>query len=298
MERTQDRQLQNRGALGIILMIAGLALYPLSDAFIKHLSGIYSLNQTIFLRSLTRFIPLFCLTFFQGGPLSILKTRRPLRHIVRLAVNFGYTYSFIYAVKNNTLTSIYTLAYTSPFFMIILSAIILKEKITRDKWLAVFIGMIGVIVATRPGSEVFEWVSLIIIGGTFLGALNKILMRKLSETEHSLMIAMLPNMMFMLVLAPMLSWQSMPLEHWALFAFVGLLTACAQYAIALAVRFAKGSTLAPIDYSNYFWVVSLDYLWWNKIPMLHVVLGAAIIVGSNLFILYRSRRDEAAEAVV
>jgi drug/metabolite transporter (DMT)-like permease len=88
------------------------------------------------------------------------------------------------------------------------------------------------------------------------------------------------------------TWQPMPWHDWMFFSIVGGLTAAGQYAIAQALRFAQGSTLAPIDYSSFFWVVALDFLWWQKTPDAFTLCGAAIIVGSNLYILYRTRKEQ------
>lgn len=290
----ENQKLQNRALLGVGLMILGLALYPLSDAFIKHLMGVYSVHQTTFLRAITRLIPLFIASFFQGGPLTVLKTSQPLQLSVRLIVNLAYTFCFMYAFSLGSLTTIYTLSYTSSFFMILLSAWMLKESVGKERWAAVLVGMIGVVIAMRPSTNVIEFASILVLMGTFLGALNKILMRRLASTDHSLAIAIYPNVLMACVTLPFLisSWHSMPLEHWILFGVVGAITAAGQYAIAQALRFAQGSILAPIDYSTFFWVVSLDYFWWSKAPDLYTLIGAIVIVGSNFYILYLSRRDE------
>jgi drug/metabolite transporter (DMT)-like permease len=290
-----DRKLQNRAVLGVLLMIVGLALYPLADAFTKHLMGTYSVHQTSFLRAFTRLIPLMIAVCFQGGFRQVLGTAHPSRHLVRLAVNLAYTYCFMYAFSIGSLTMIYTVSYTSSFFMILLSALMLKERVGKERWAAVGIGLIGVIVAMRPGSNVFEMAAILVLIGTFLGALNKILMRRLASTEHSLAIAIYPNVVMIVVTFPFLitTWQSMPWSHWGLFAIVGVLTATGQYAIAQALRFTQASALAPIDYSTFFWVVALDMFWWNKSPDAFTLIGAAIIVGSNLYILYRTRKEEA-----
>jgi drug/metabolite transporter (DMT)-like permease len=289
-----SRQLQSKAVLGVILMIAGLSLYPLSDAFVKHLMGTYSVHQATFLRAVARLIPLVIATFFQGGPLKVLRTQHPWLHTFRLSINVTYTLAFMYAVSLGSLTVIYTLGYTSPLFMIILSALFLKERITMDRWLAVILGMVGVAVAMNPGTNLFEWVSVVVLCGTFLGALNKILMRQLAKTEHSLAIAIYPNIVMICATLPLLlnGWHPMPLNHWLLFGFVGAITALGQYAIAQALRFAPASTLAPIDYSTFFWVVSLDFLWWERTPSISTFLGACIIVGSNLFVLQRTRKEE------
>lgn len=290
-----DRKLQNRAVVGVLLMLAGLALYPLSDAFTKHLMGTYTVYQVSFLRAFTRLIPLLIAMFMQGGVKQILGTKHPQRHLIRLAVNLIYTFAFMYAFTSGSLTVIYTLSYTSPFFMIILSALMLKESVGREKWAAVGIGLIGVIIAMRPGSNVFELVSIVVLLGTFLGALNKILMRRLAATEHSLAIAIYPNITMILAMTPFLinTWKPMPLEHWGLFAIVGALTALGQYCIAQSLRFTQASTLAPVDYSTFFWVVALDFFWWQKSPDVYTLAGAAVIVSSNLYILYCTRRDEA-----
>lgn len=310
-EANTGRKLQNRAVLGVVLMILGLALYPLSDAFIKHLMSTYSVCQVTLLRAFTRLVPLFIATYFQGGPRKVLYSKHPASHITRLSVNLIYTFCFMLAFSLASLTTIYTFSYTSPFFMIVLGSLMLKEKVTRERWIAVGIGLIGVIIAMRPGSDVMETAAILVLFGTFLGALNKILMRRLAATEHSLAIAIYPNLvmivaMFILgiissinvhVLSPQftLIWKPMPWTHWGLFAIVGILTAGAQYAIAQSLRFAQASILAPIDYSTFFWVVALDFTWWSKSPDAYTLIGAAVIVASNLFILYRTRQEEAAK---
>ncbi len=297
-----DRKLQNKSLLGVLLMIGGLALYPISDGFIKYLLGTYSVPQTIFLRSFTRLVPLLVAMFFQGGIKHVLKTQHPLSHMIRLAVSLVYTYIFMQAFTSTSLTVVYTLAYTSPFFMILLSAWILRERVSWERWAAVAVGMLGVVIAMRPGSGLFETASILILAGTFLGALNKILMRRLAATEHSLAIAIHPNIAMMcctgLILLANGNWKAMPLEHWGSFAIVGIITAAGQYAIAQALRFTQASVLAPIDYSTFFWVVSIDYVWWHKSPDAYTLIGAAVIVSSNLYILYRTRREEVKKTAV
>jgi len=292
--------------MGVFLMILALGLYPLSDAFIKHLMTTYSVPQISFLRAITRFVPLFFATFFQGGPLAVLGTKHPTRHFSRLAVNLAYTYAFMFAFSQGSLTIVYTLSYTSPLFMILLSAWMLKEEVSPARWAAVGVGLIGVAIAMvgisnnpRPGANVtFEIAALGVAGlvlcGTFLGALNKILMRRLASTEHSLAIAIYPNLLMIVVTLPFLitTWQSMPWAHWGIFVIVGLITAGAQYAIAQALRFTQASILAPIDYSSFFWVAALDFFWWQKTMDRYTLIAAIVIVGSNLFILHRTRREE------
>lgn len=299
MIQSPHRTLQDKAFLGVLLMIVGIALYPLSDALIKHLMETYSVLQTTFLRAFTRGIPLMVLVFFQGGLRQVFGTKQQKRHMVRLLVNIASTTCFMYAFSFGSLTTIYTVGYTSSFFMIILSALLLKESVKLEKWIAVAIGFIGVVIAMRPGGSVFETAAILVLFATFFAVLNKILMRRLASTEHSLAIAIYPNILLILAIFPYLffagHWQPMPWSHWGIFAIVGAIAAAGQYAIAQALRFAQGSNLAPAYSSTFVWVLIIDLLWWNKSPDPYTLLGAAIIVGSNFFILYRTKLEELAK---
>lgn len=298
MGRNQEasRSLQDRALTGVLLMGLGLLLYSLSDAFIKHLMAIYSVKQTMFLRAITRLVPLLIAMYFQGGVKKVLGTAHPGKHLIRLGVNLAYTCAFMIAMSIGSLTMVYTLSYTSPFFMVLLSAFMLKERVSPQRWIAVAVGMIGVAIAMKPGSNVLELAAILVLAGAFLGSLNKILMRRLAETEHSLSIAIYPNITMILVTLPLLLpiWQSMPWTHWALFAFVGGITAFGQYLIVQALRFTQASVLAPLDYSTFLWVVALDFFWWQKSLELTTLLGAIIIVGSNLYILHCTKKEQTA----
>lgn len=292
---SDSRKHHNRAVFGVLLMLGGLALYALSDAFIKQLMGTYSVKQTTFLRAFTRLIPLLVAVFMQGGAKQIFSTQHPRRHLARLGVNLAYTYAFMFAYSQTTLTTVYTLGYTSSLFMIVLSAVMLKEKVSKEKWVAVAIGMVGVLISINPCAGVLEIAGIIVLLGAFLGSLNKILMRRLTATEHSLAIAIYPNIAMILVTLPFLitTWQPISWHDWGFFAIVGIITSIGQYAIAHSLRFAQGSTLASMDYSTFFWIFLLDFFWWHKIPDKCTVIGAAVIVGSNLYILFRSRREQA-----
>lgn len=298
-EQTQTHLAHDRPSLGILLMLIGLALYTFSDALIKALlgNGGYSVQQVTILRSGIRALLLFATICTHANPVQLLKTKQLKLFALRLAISLTYTYIFMYAFSVTNLTNIYTLSYTSALFMTILGALLLSESVSFKRWLAVCSGMVGVLIAIHPDSSSFDMASLIVLMGTFLGALNKILMRKLSTTDHSLTIALYPNILMVFVTVPFLwgDWQPMPWAHWGLFATVGLLSAGGQYAIAQALRYAQVSILAPADYSTLFWTILIDYIWW-RLPGPMTLTGAVIIIASNLYILRLSKLEKALQA--
>jgi len=296
MSITQDpfpkRQWQHRPLVGVALMTLGLALYPLSDAIIKHLMGSYSVPQTTFLRALMRFLFLILLVPWQGGFRHVFTLKQQSIHAIRLGISLAQTYAFMLAFSIGSLTTIYTFSYTSSLCMALFGVLYLKETISKDKWIAIILGLLGVLVAIRPGLSSFHLVALIVLFGALCGAMNKVLMRKLAKTEHSLAIAILPNLILLLITFPFLStcWTPLNLFDVGLFGLIGLLTGLAQYTIAQALRFAQATLLAPIDYSSFLWVLLLDFSWWGHIPDLFTLLGATLIIGSNLYILTCTNR--------
>jgi len=261
--------------------------------------GTYHVHETTFFRALSRLIPLLILLFFQGGVKHVFRTEEKGRHFIRLLINLGYTYAFMLSFSLTSLTTVYAVSYTSSFFMVIFGALFLKEKVSRKKWIAVAVGMAGVLVALRPGIELFQTGAILVLVGTWLGALNKIFMRKLAATEHTLAITIYPNLLMLIVAAPFLlkNWAPLTLVDAGLFAAVGILTAGAQYSVAQALRFAKASTLGPIDYSSFVWVISLDLFFWEITPSAFTLIGSVIIIGSNLYLLYWTKAEEGKKTV-
>jgi len=298
LKNQSNRRLSNRTALGIGLMIFGLTFYCLSDAVIKDLISTYGVCQAILLRASTRAISLLIAIYAEGDVRKIFYSERFACHMIRLAVNLFYTFSFIFALSLASLTTIYAFSYTSPLFMMLLSSLMLKEKIAIRQWLAVGIGFIGVMIAIDFGSSKMEFAALLVLFGAFMGALNKILMRRLATTEHSLTIAIYPNFVMIAVMLILqyfcslfpndlpiqcvLIWKPMPWAHWGLFSVIGVLTAAAQYAIAQSLRFAQTSVLASLEYFTLLWVIILDCVLWKKPPQVEILFGVALIIGSNL----------------
>lgn len=289
-----SRKWAHRPFAGIGLMFLGIALYACSDACIKYLIGSYSLPQTTFLRALSRLLPLLCVLFFQKNIGDIFKTNQKMRHAIRLAINLSYTYTFMLSFSLTSLTNVYTISYTSSFFIILLGALFLKEKVSKEKWIAVGIGMIGICIALQPGLDLFQKGGWIVLIGTSLGALNKVYMRRLAKTEHTLAITIYPNILMLLVSAPFLfsRWIPLPWQDIALFGVVGVLTAAGQYAVAQALRYAKASSLAPIDYSSFIWVILLDFTCFDLIPHIYTIIGTLVIIASNLYLVHVTRKEE------
>ncbi|MDR2412531.1 MAG: DMT family transporter [Holosporales bacterium] len=272
---------------GVLWTLIGFALYVFSDAFIKHITQLYPIAQVTFLRALMRLLPLFLISLVRHGG-NDLKTRYPKRHAIRLGANLMSTYTVIYVMSREPLVTVYVIYYTMPLFIVLFGRFLLGEKVNYWQWSAVLVGFIGVIVAIRPSSMTITPISLIIILiGVVSAALNKTFMRQLAQTESSFTIVIYPNIAMIVVLTPFVltSWTPLSWAHWGDFLLMGGIVAFAQYAVTHALHFAPLAVLAPLDYTTFVWGAFFDITLWGIVPESCVLMGAAIVIGSNLLIL-------------
>ncbi len=264
----------------------GQFLHVTGGIFEKMLLGVYPVPQMTFIRSLFRLVFLASLLVRQKEIKAVFSTEQPLCNLLRILTYVAYNYCMLYALSLASLTASCSLLYATPFFTLILSAWVLKEKISKHKWIALSIASIGVGLAIRSNSG-FEWVFFVILFGALIGSLNRILIRKLVSTEHSLSITITGNAALALVLVPFIltNWHPVSWGDLGYFAIASCLTAFGQYATVQALRFAQASTLAPFDYTSIIWASLFDFFIWDVIPSSHFLLGIVLIVGSNLYLI-------------
>ena len=299
---SSQNKLKDAALLGVLCMAVSVALFPLSDACMKHLISTYSVQQTTFLRSLFRLSTLLLIASFSCSPFSraffeVLKTKQKKVQVKRILVSTLSTYCFMIACSKGSLTLLYTLGYAAPLFMVLISSITLKERVSFDRWIAVLVGMLGVVLACRPSSILDSTVgiaALCTLFGTFFAAMNKMYIRRLATTDGNMTIALYSNIALMLFSCSSLfvNFQPMPLEDWLLFAGIGCAMGLSQLLVIFSLRCAQASLLAPIDYSSFLWVVLLDMYFWEKWPDGWTLVGALCIMLSNIWIVLKSKKKE------
>ena len=164
------------------------------------------------------------------------------------------------------------------------------------RWLAVIVGMIGVLVVLKPSGT-----GLITLGGlaaltSAVGyALSALTIRVLLRTDSGAATVFWSLLFVTLVSGTIASfqWVSLQWQHWQWILAVGLAGAVGQYLITHAFRLAAAATLAPIEYTALIWGMIFDYVLWATIPGARMLFGAAIIVASGMYVIYRERaRDK------
>lgn len=235
-----------------------------------------------------------------GRHFFILKTERPWAQIFRGFVGtLGVTLG-MWAVSMLSLAQTTVLLFTSPLFTVLLSIFVLKEKVGLHRLSAVFVGFMGIIVIANPFNGALSIPLLGLIAGISWGFCSgsvDTILRWLGTTEKSTT----TTFYFMLfgVLTTGLHLPFADLHEvtfsWNVIGIIAGLGLCGLFSLlakSQSFRLGKASIVAPMMYTMIIWSVLFDYLFWDQVPSWNVVLGAFMIIGSNLFILHREHKHK------
>ncbi|MCP4494898.1 MAG: DMT family transporter [Gammaproteobacteria bacterium] len=275
-------------ALSIALMITGVAGFALMDATIKWLTSAYPVTQIVALRSWFG-LPLLCLLAFYEGGFEALKTRRPLVHIGRYCLVLALSFSFFWSLSQMKLVDVIAITFAAPILITALSVLLLRESVGLQRWLAVGAGFCGVVIMLRPGSGLFQWTALVVLGSVVVYALLMITTRAFKSTESTAALMLYPQLGLTLtgmVFAPMF-WVTPSLKDLSLFALAGMFGSIGVICLTKAFRLAPAATISPFEYTALIWATLLGYLLWGELPDTCTLIGAGIVIASGLYIIYR-----------
>lgn len=288
----------NKPSLGIGLKLGATLAFSLMYAAIK-LAGDVPLGEAIFFRSFFALLPLFVLSLFTVGPSQVLRTKRPGMHLLRSLAGVSSMFMNFAALETLPLADITAFSFAMPIFAVVLSALILKERVGLYRSAAVAIGFGGVMLMIEPyggfGAVLSSGASKgagLALAGALVSAFVVVFIRQMSTTEKSETIVFY----FMATSAAagalvMIGDFVMPdprMAFWLVTA--GLLGGIGQSCMTYSYRFAEPSLLAPFDYVAMVWATGLGFLLFAEIPHKMVLIGAGVVIGAGLFIVWRERR--------
>jgi drug/metabolite transporter (DMT)-like permease len=276
------------GLLGLGLGALAFALFSGMDALIKWLSAGYPVHQLVFSNAALAFLPIGIWAWRTGG-FGQLRTRRLILHVMRgfcglLSALLAFT-----AFSRMPLTGAYAIIFATPLLITALSVPMLREQVGWRRWSAILLGFAGVLIMLRPGAETISVGALAAIGAASASAFGVLLVRRLSSTETTASIAFYSNLTILLAMAPGLAVEhALPgLKDALLMAIAGLLGGIALIALISAYRCAQAALVAPFQYTQMIWGTLFGLLIFGDLPDQGVLLGAAVVAASGLFILYR-----------
>lgn len=280
----------------IVFMLAAVGFFALMDAVLKALSARYPVLQIAALRGLTA-LPLVLLYIaWRGAWHRIWQVRWPL-HLLRGVLGILMLSLFTMGVRELPLSAAYTLFFIAPLLITALSVPVLKERVPAAHWWAIAVGFVGVLIALRPSGDALQTGFVTLGGLATLGAalcyaIAAIAGRLASRTDssESLVLWMMVLMSLGAGALALPDWVAIQRTDAPLLLALAITGFGGQLAITEAFRHGQASAVAPFEYSALAWGVGLDWLIWHTLPAAHTWFGAAIIIGSGLYLVRREKR--------
>ncbi len=280
-----------RGAGAALL---AFAIFATHDVLIKMLGGGYSAFQIVFFSVLFSF-PLATIMLMRDADEGTLIPRHPWWMAVRTAASVITAACAFYAFSVLPLAQVYAILFAAPLVITVLSIPMLGEVVRLRRWLAVLAGLAGVVVVLRPGGgdAALGAGHAAALAAACLGAFASVVVRKIGRAERSVVLLLYPlvaNFVVMGALLPFV-YRPMPLGDLGLLAAVAVLSLVATVLLIGAYRSTPAGVIAPMQYSQIVWATLFGALFFEESPDAYTALGAAIIIGSGLYILFREGRE-------
>ena len=282
----------NRALAGILFMLAASSMFPVMNGLVQVLSARYSTEQIVWARAASHFA--FVLAIFVPPlGIAVVRTTQLKWQIIRSMVHLLSMLCFFSGVKYLPLAKAASISFTAPFIVALLAWPMLGERMSRGRLLAVVVAFLGVLVIIRPGSDVFHWASLLMLGSAFCYALYQILTRLVAGHDSAETTAVYSALAGTVVMSLWVPFVWTPIASWAdaavLFS-LGIIGGIAHYFVARAMVYAQASIIAPFGYWQLVGSVIVGYIISGYLPDAFTWLGAGIIICAGLYIAWNETR--------
>ena len=302
---------ERTAAFGISCALAATVFFSLNDLSMKFLSGAYPLHQIVFVRAtVALLITLMVIMPFDGG-WGAVKTRNPGIHVIRGLCVVVANSAFFAGIAAMPLADASAIFFVAPLFITGRSVFVLGEVVGLRRWIAVVVGLIGVVIVVRPTGAGFSAVAFLPALAALAYAGLQIMTRYTGMSERASTMSFYIQLTFMIVtgcLALALGdgrfagsdneavefflrpWVMPPLWDGVIMVALGGISACAGYLISQAYRGTDAGLVAPFEYAALLLAVFWGIVIWGEWPVWTTWAGIAMISGSGIYVALREAR--------
>jgi drug/metabolite transporter (DMT)-like permease len=286
-ERPQRPFLAGLWMMGALVFLCGMAVSG------RELSAELTAFQTSFTRSVTCLavlIPLLAVIGFRR-----VRTAKLKQHVTRNVIHFTAQTSWLYGVAVLPLAEVFAIEFTAPIWTAVLAMLLLKERLTGNRLLAILFGFAGILIILRPGAAVLNPASFVVLFSALGFASTYVFTRHLTATESALTVVFYMN----LVQLPMGFVSSIPdwtipsLEMWPWVAMIGVSGLGSHFCFAHAFSHADATVVSPLDFIRLPFIAVIGYAFYQEPWDLMILIGGAVIFSGNLFNLWGERKGKA-----
>lgn len=284
---------QGAGAVrrAILLLILAMACLTGMDTLAKILTAEMPVMQVAWARFFFLFVAISPV-LLRTRLTKLLQTRNPKLQFARGVLQLPANICFLMALSYLPLADAIAVAFSAPLFIVAFSAVFLGEQVDWQRWAAVGLGMVGVLIIIRPGFGEAHWALVLPLITAIVFAMFQVMTRILGRTDSSLTTLFYSNFVGLIGTSLILPfvWDSPAMDGWLLMMALGLLAAIGHFLMIEAFSTAPASTLAPFTYVELVWATLVGFLIFGDLPGPFVVAGALIVVAAGIWALIQERR--------
>ncbi len=275
---------------GILWMLLACIWFSIMAVMIRHMSESMPSLQMVFLRNIASII-CFLPWLYKTGVKNILPEKWTLYYYRAITGTLGMS-MFFYALALLPLTEIISLTFTVPLITTVFAMIFLKERVEYYKWIALLAGFIGVLIILRPGTNMFQFATMLVLATTVVWSLSNIIAKKMTEKDDPKAIVFLMIVIMTPLSLPMalLVWQTPTFEQFLWVLALGWVTNVAHSCLVHSYSKTDLSVVGPFDFSRLVFVSILAYIFFDEVIDIWTVSGTIVIFASSLYVFRKESK--------
>ena len=268
-------------------MFLSVCAFSIMDLIVKW-SDNYPLGQVIFFRGFFGIV-LYYFVIPKERIRDFYFTKRPLLHFSRCFFGLAALLSIFTALRNLPLATVVSISFAAPIFTTIFSIFFLSERVGYFRWLAVFIGFIGILIISEPGFSslnVYYIFPVIFVLGMSYVAIS---IRQLSSTEPVWLISLFFSAAITIagLLTLPFGWVMPSFYDLTLLSMIGFFGGVANLWLSQSYKFSEVSLVTPLKYLALVFAIVFGYLIWGEVPSGKTLIGAILVIASSIIIFRR-----------
>lgn len=273
---------------GMIWFLAQCVTVPITVVFVRLAAEGAQVPVLIFIQNAITFALVAAGVLYKG--ISV-KTKRLKLHIIRNCFGLGAWTCFFYAVTMMPLNSATAITFMAPLVATLMAVIFLKEKLHGHRLIGLIVGIAGMLILLRPGSEVYSLAGGLALAGVFLISVTQILMTQLNKTEASIVLVFYMALLSTITTAPyaLYTWETPSADSMMWISLIAVMAIFNVYALVRALKYSQIGVLMPLDFLRLIITAILAYEVFNEKLDYMTTLGAVIILAGAVYTVRKER---------
>ena len=277
----------SKNQLGFLYMFLSICGFSLMDVIVKW-SVDYPIGQILFFRGFFGIIFYFFI-IPRDRLHNFYQTKRPGLHSLRCIAGLIAIVAIFIALRKLPLATVVSISFAAPIFTTIFSIFFLSEKVGIYRWLAVFVGFVGILIITEPGVSELNIYYIFPIIFCFGLSYVAITLRQLSSTEPVWLISLFFSIAITLLsfLTIPFGWVIPSFNHFVILSLIGIFGGVSNLWLSQSYKYSEVSLVTPLKYLTLVFAIIFGYFIWGEIPTIKTLVGALLVIISTLIIFRR-----------